>query len=96
MAQGGYREGAGRPKGSTNLPNIRNYITEEQITEFVAHLMEKYKEDSRLEVWLGNQIFGMARQSVDHTTLGKEMPQPILNVYEDNSNKEDSEADKTD
>lgn len=35
------------------------------------------------------------RDKVDHSTLGKELPQPILShVYSDNSNKEGSQSNK--
>jgi len=36
MANGGKRPGAGRPKGSTNRPQIRAYFTPEEIAETLA------------------------------------------------------------
>ena len=39
-------------------------------------------------IW--SYIDGMPKQSVDHTTNGQQLPQPIINVPTNNSNSEDN------
>jgi hypothetical protein len=85
MARGGKRTGAGRPKGSPNVrASIYHYFTEADIAEFFEFLKDNYKEDMRLMQWVGDHILGKPQQAIDHTTNGKELPQPILQaLYED-------------
>jgi hypothetical protein len=64
MALGGRRPGAGRPKGSHNTPQFHEYVTDEQRRAFVQHIFKQYKKDARLAVWLGDHIFGKARQPI--------------------------------
>ncbi len=81
MARGGARPGAGRPPGPQR--RITDYWGEDAINEFFEFLRDNYKEDSRLMVWVGDHLLGKAPQSIDHTTLGKELPTPILNALPD-------------
>lgn len=82
--RGGKRTGAGRPVGSKNEKNARvtihTYFTQADIEEFFEFLKDNYKEDMRLMQWLGDHLLGRPPQSIDHTTLGKELPQPIMQI----------------
>jgi hypothetical protein len=57
MSKGGARPGAGRPKGSTNVPQFRDYVTEVDIKEFVEFVLSTYKESERLTTWVGDHFF---------------------------------------
>lgn len=90
MAKGGARPGAGRPKGSTYI-SLREMLQErgkkdkkDYIEEFIEFLLANYMEDSKLMIWFGEHLFGKAPQSLDVTTNGKDLPQPILHVLSDN------------
>jgi hypothetical protein len=48
MALGGKRPGAGRPKGSTNVPRFSDYISEKERKTFVEFVLENYMADMRL------------------------------------------------
>ena len=76
MANGGKRPGAGRPKGSTNLPKIRDYYTPKELEEFVADLKRTAKSDPTIKKFVAEQIFGRASQSIDLTTLGESLNAP--------------------
>lgn len=67
----------GRPKGSGNLKPFRDYVSEEERAKFVEFILDQYMGDMRLAQWFGNQLFGQAPQSIDHTTNGKELPTPL-------------------
>jgi len=41
MAKGGKQPGAGRPKGSTNVPRFSDYITEADRKTFVEFILER-------------------------------------------------------
>lgn len=77
MAKGGKREGAGRKPGPAWRP-FRDYISPEEKQKFIDFILETYMGDMRLAQWFGNQLFGAAPQSIDHTTNGKDLPTPIL------------------
>jgi hypothetical protein len=62
---GGKQEGAGRPKGSTTRPQLRDYFTKEEIKEFALDLRERAKTDSLLAKFVGEQIFGKAPQPIE-------------------------------
>lgn len=64
MAKGGARPGAGRPKGSTNLLNIRDYMDEMEVSKFMQWLIANYPKDTRLAVWMADRLFGKAPQPV--------------------------------
>lgn len=64
MANGGKRPGAGRPKGSTNIPQFRDFVSDEDRAEFVEFVLSTYKESERLTMWVGDQIYGKPGQSI--------------------------------
>lgn len=77
MAKGGKRAGAGRKPGTAWKP-FRDYVSDKERRKFVAFILDQYMGDMRLATWFGNQLFGQAPQSIDHTTNGKDLPTPIL------------------
>ena len=58
--------GAGRPKGSTTRPQIRDYFTDKDIKNLVAKAKEKAEEgnDAMLRTLL-EQIFGKPAQALE-------------------------------
>lgn len=62
--RGGKRQGAGRPKGSGNKPNISEFLKKKDIEEFVTHILKAYKDKPELAKWLGDHIFGKAVQPI--------------------------------
>lgn len=52
-------------------PHITHYWTEEQIKEFFDSLYERAKTDSKIAVWVGDQLSGKAQQAIDLTSGGK-------------------------
>jgi hypothetical protein len=80
MAKGGKQPGAGRPKGSTNVPRFSDYVTEKDRKQFVEFVLATYMGDMRLAQWMGDHLFMKPRQDVDVTTNGKELPVPIINL----------------
>jgi hypothetical protein len=52
----------GRPKGSTTVPQFRNYVSDAERKKFVKFILASYMGDMRLAVWLGDQLFGKAPQ----------------------------------
>lgn len=66
MAKGGKMPGAGRPKGSTTLPKIRDHISEKEIKELVAKAKTLAQSgDTNLLKFLLEQIYGKAPQSIE-------------------------------
>lgn len=61
---------AGRPKGSTTRPQLRNFVTEEQIQEFVEYMVENYQKKPELAKWFGDQLFGKAVQPIGNDDRG--------------------------
>ncbi len=55
----------GRPKGSTNRPTIFDYWDKKAIAEYFEFLQDNYKEDSRLMVFVGEQLMGKATQAIN-------------------------------
>lgn len=64
MAKGGARPGAGRPKGSYNKPQIREFFTEEEVAALVADLKASAIDDVKVKLFLAEQVFGKARQNI--------------------------------
>jgi hypothetical protein len=62
MAKGGARPGAGRPKGSTTRPQLRNFYSKAELAEFVASLKARALTDSQLAKIVAEQLFGKAPQ----------------------------------
>lgn len=73
----------GRPKGESMKEFARRYLM--SLSE--EDKMKKMKEASFELVW--KMAEGNPATSTDITSDGKQLPQPILNVYTDNSDKED-------
>jgi hypothetical protein len=72
MAKGGARPGAGRKKGSTTRPQLRDILTKEQIDALVAKGLEKAEAgDSLILKFLLEQVFGKAPQGIDLTSDNK-------------------------
>jgi len=78
MAKGGKQPGAGRPKGSTTRPQIRDYFTKKDIETIVDMLKTHMVDDMQLLKFVAEQIFGKAPQSLDLTSGGEKLPTPIL------------------
>lgn len=86
MKNGGKRKGAGRPKGSTNVPRFSDYVTEKDRKQFAEFIKSVYMGDMSIAKWYGDNSFAKPVQSIDHTTGGEKLPTPILsNVPSDNS-----------
>lgn len=68
---GGKREGAGRPKGSTNIPKIRDYFTQDDIERVIEIVKERMATSDRVLAEVIQQIFGKAQQNIDVTTDGE-------------------------
>jgi hypothetical protein len=63
-SRGGARPGAGRPKGSTKRPQIKDYITEEQAHAVVASLVAEAMEGKTdAAKYIADQYFGKAMQT---------------------------------
>lgn len=90
MARGGKQPGAGRPKGSTNVPKFGDYVTEAERKKFVEFVLETYMGDMNLARWMGDHLFAKPVQSIDHTTKGEKLPTPILSTVPDE--KQDHES----
>ncbi|RJQ33881.1 hypothetical protein C4568_03710 [Candidatus Parcubacteria bacterium] len=69
-SKGGKRPGAGRPKGTTEIPKIRNYFTAEEMEVFARGLMERAETSDKIATWLADQIFGKAHQTIDANVGG--------------------------
>jgi hypothetical protein len=90
---GGKRPGAGRPKGSTNKVTIYDYWGKEEIDEYFDFLRDNYKEDSKLMVFVGEQLMGKAPQRLEHSGPDG-APIPLLNVIpRHHRNQEDTPAE---
>lgn len=96
MAKGGKQPGAGRPKGSTNKIKFSDFVNAKDRATFVEFMLSNYMGDMRLATWVGDQLFGKAPQAIDHTTMGKELPQPLLNVLYNNSDTKGSATQEED
>jgi hypothetical protein len=62
---GGKRPGAGRPKGSTNRPAIRDYFTDDEVHEMVEMIKTHMVDDMNLLKFAAEQIFGKAPQQME-------------------------------
>ena len=63
---GGVRENSGRPKGTFNKPQIRDFITEEEVKKLVILAKKKAGGgDTNILKFLLEQVFGKAHQTGD-------------------------------
>jgi hypothetical protein len=65
MGLGGKRPGAGRPKGTTNVPRFSDYITDEERKKFVEFILDNYMGDMRLAQWMGDHLFIKPKQELE-------------------------------
>ena len=81
---------AGRPKGKTIKEMVRQHLDDnpEELKSFVKHFIEKNRELA----W--QMLEGRPQQDV--TSGGEKLPTPLLNVLNNNSDKEGSEPNKED
>lgn len=63
---GGKREGAGRKPGSTTRPRVSviEHFTPEEVTEFFNDLKIRAKTDSKIALYLAEQMTGKAPQAM--------------------------------
>ena len=71
MSYGGKREGAGRKKGSTKRPQLRDYITEEEVKKLVKTAKEQAKDKPEILKFVLEHIFGKAPQMIDGNVAGE-------------------------
>lgn len=65
MARGGARPGAGKPKGTTNRPVLRNALTPQKITALLNKAVSLADSgDSVMLKFLLEQIYGKAVQPI--------------------------------
>lgn len=53
-------------------------VSHAEKAKFVQFVLETYMGDMALARWMGDQLFGRAPQSLDLTSDGKQLPQPII------------------
>ena len=78
---------AGRPKGSLSPKDRIRQMFEANPDDF-DEFLQNYLNDKMNYKHVVELLDGKPHQSVDHTTKGKELPQPIINVFPDSSHKE--------
>ena len=61
---GGWRPNSGRPKGSSCKPKITDHFTQKEIDELVENAKTLAKTNATVAMFLLEQVFGKARQSV--------------------------------
>ena len=61
---GGKRRGAGRPKGSVTRVRVLDHFDENEITLFFQDLKERAKTDTKIAIYLAEQMTGKAVQSI--------------------------------
>lgn len=64
MAKGGARPGAGRPKGTYNKPQLRDYISEDEVNKLVEKAKEQAADKPELLKFILDHVFGKARQNI--------------------------------
>lgn len=92
MAKGGARPGAGRKKGSTTRPQIRDYFTPKEVAELVVQLKERAKTDSTILKFLGEQVFGKAPQPLTNDD-GDQIAIASFTIISNASGKSANQAD---
>lgn len=63
----------GRPKGTTTRPrfSVIEHFTPDEIKEFFDDLMQRAKKDSKIAIYLAEQITGKAPQAMNIDMTGK-------------------------
>lgn len=67
MSAGGFRPGGGRPKGSTNKLNFRDFINRKDIDRLVKLAIKQAETKPELLKFVLEQSFGKAPQRVELT-----------------------------
>lgn len=71
MALGGYRPGSGRKPGKADLPKIHTYFTKEELVIFVNNLKARAEKSDKIAVFLAEQVWGKAPQTIDANMTGE-------------------------
>lgn len=64
MARGGIRPGAGRKKGSTVRPQLRDYYTPAELKKFMDTLKKQALIDPTIMKFVAEQLMGKAVQPI--------------------------------
>lgn len=80
--KGGARPGSGRPKGSTNRPQIQKFFTPEELEAFMIKLKADAETDVKVALWFADQLFGKARQNIGLDGGEEGLPVQINQVKE--------------
>ena len=84
---GGKQEGAGRPKGATTRPQLRDFMTDAEIKKFMRDLLKNAKTDMGLQKFVAEQILGKAPQALELGGAdGKDLTIQVVN-YGDTTRK---------
>lgn len=62
---GGARPGSGRKPGVSNRPKLSEYMTKEQIDDYIAQYLKMAKENPKVMVHVIDNLIGKAPQSLD-------------------------------
>lgn len=85
MALGGKRPGAGRPKGSTSRPSIKDYMTPADVKKLTEKAKEKALEgDTNMLKFLLEQVYGKAPQPIagdPDNPLQIVVPAPVAEAF---------------
>lgn len=84
MAKGGKQPGSGRPKGSTTRVRVLDHFTAKEIKEFFVNLKVRAETDTKIAIYLAEQMTGKAVQAVEGTGPGGAivfMPQELLEKH---------------
>jgi len=57
----------GRPKGTTTRVVISDHFTVDEIRDFFSNLKERAKTDTRIAIYLAEQMTGKAPQALEHS-----------------------------
>ena len=72
----------GRPIGATTKPQIKDYISVEEMIKLVGVMIKKAKEgDAVMLKFLGEQIFGKAEQNLNLGNANGEAFKVIVEEY---------------
>lgn len=70
--KGGKQPGAGRPKGSTTRPQMRDFLTEKQVHELIDKAFELAKAgDTKMVAFVLEQVLGKAPQAIEANVSGQ-------------------------
>lgn len=90
MARGGYRPNSGRPKGTKKRPQLRDFLTDEQVQELISKAYEMANDgDSTMLKFILEQVHGKAAQTMDVTSLGESVSSVKVEVVDAAQSKGD-------